>query len=397
MTDSSETEMDQHPGASRALFLSTAAFGVAFAVWGLLSGLAPVFKQQYGLTQTQVSLMVAIPVLLGSVGRLPMGLLADRCGAKPVLAGLLLASSVPALALAAARDYHSLLFWGFFLGLAGTTFSVGVAYTSPWFSKEKQGVALGIFGIGTGGQSIAVFGGPLLAAKLGTAAPFVLFGVLALLCGVLVLAFGQAPPRARPATGLADALRPLRAAPLCWLFSLFYFVTFGGFVALGIYLPSLLREVFHLVPADAGARAAGFVLLATAMRPVGGWLSDRHGGARVLAWAFGFLAVLAFGLASDSMPVFTVAALGIAVFLGLGNGAVFKLVPEYFPGQVGTVTGLVGMAGGLGGFFPPLLLGLLRDQVGSFTPGFVLLAIFALACLVLDRRVLLARKAPAPA
>jgi NNP family nitrate/nitrite transporter-like MFS transporter len=153
-------------------------------------------------------------------------------------------------------------------------------------------------------------------------------------------------------------------------------------------MPSLLKEVFQLTPTDAGARTAGFVVMATLARPLGGWLSDRIGGARVLTWVFAALAVLAFGLTSTLMPVFTVAALGIAFFLGLGNGAVFKLVPQHFPQQVGTVTGLVGAAGGLGGFFPPLVLGLLKDQVGSFTPGFVLLALCALTCLIVDSRVL---------
>jgi len=380
--------MNAQPGAKRALFLSTTAFAVAFAVWGLLSGLAPIFKQQYGLTATQVSLMVAIPVLLGSIGRLPMGLLADRYGAKPILVGLLLFITLPTLALAISHGYHSLLLWGFFLGAGGTSFAVGIAYTSPWFSKEQQGLALGVFGAGNIGQSVAVFGAPVLAARFGLAAPFLLFGGLAFLWGIVLLISAQKPPEVRPRVSMSEALRPLRTEPLTWLLSLFYFVTFGGFVALGIYMPSLLKEVFHLSPADAGARTAGFVVVATAARPIGGWLSDRLGGARLLTWVFLALAALAFGLASDSMSLFTPAALGIAFFLGLGNGAVFKLVPQFFPDQVGTVTGLVGAAGGLGGFFPPLVLGVLKDQVGSFTPGFVLLALFALVCLALDRRVL---------
>ena len=380
--------MNAQPGAKRALFLSTTAFAVAFAVWGLLSGLAPIFKQQYGLTATQVSLMVAIPVLLGSIGRLPMGLLADRSGAKPILVGLLLFITLPTLALAISHGYQSLLLWGFFLGAGGTSFAVGIAYTSPWFSKEQQGLALGVFGAGNIGQSVAVFGAPVLAARFGLAAPFLLFGGLAFLWGIVLLISAQKPPEVRPRVSLSEALRPLRTEPLTWLLSLFYFVTFGGFVALGIYMPSLLKEVFHLSPADAGARTAGFVVVATAARPIGGWLSDRLGGARLLTWVFLALAALAFGLASDSMSLFTPAALGIAFFLGLGNGAVFKLVPQFFPDQVGTVTGLVGAAGGLGGFFPPLVLGVLKDQVGSFTPGFVLLALFALVCLALDRRVL---------
>src|SRR5579862_2643073 len=154
-------------GEGRALTLSTLAFAIAFAVWGLLSGLAPVLKQQLGLTSTQVSLMVAVPVLLGSLGRLPMGLLADRYGGRIVMGALLAATSIPAFALAFRHDYTSALAWGFFLGLGGTTFSVGVAFTSRWFAAERQGLALGIFGIGTGGQSGAVFVAPVLAARFG--------------------------------------------------------------------------------------------------------------------------------------------------------------------------------------------------------------------------------------
>jgi NNP family nitrate/nitrite transporter-like MFS transporter len=380
--------MTSQPGATRALFLSTTAFAIAFAVWGLLAGLAPLLSRQYGLTAMQVSLMVAIPVLLGSIGRLPMGLLADRYGPRAVLATLLLGITVPALGLARATSYPQLLAWGFFLGLAGTAFSVGVAFTSPWFSRERQGFALGVFGAGNIGQSLAVFGGPVLAQRFGMAAPFVLFGLLAFVWGVVLLLFARRPKVSRPATTLAEALRPLRTEGLSWLFSLFYFVTFGGFVALGVYMPSLLKSVFQLSPADAGARAAGFVVVATLARPIGGWLSDRIGGARVLEGVFAALALLALALASTAMPLFTLGALGGAFCLGLGNGAVFKLVPQHFPDQVGTVTGLVGAAGGLGGFFPPLLLGLFKDQIGSYAPGFVLLAVVVVICLFLNRRIL---------
>src|SRR5438067_2412469 len=189
--------MNTQPGARRALFLATTAFAVAFAAWGLLSGLAPTFKQQYHLTTTQVSLMVAIPVLLGSVGRLPIGLLADHCGARAVMVSLLLFILLPALALAAAHSYTALLLGGFFLGMAGTSFAVGVAYTSPWFSKEQQGVALGVFGVGTIGQSVAVFVAPLLAMRFGIARPFLIFGALAFVWGLVLLLLAQPPPVAR--------------------------------------------------------------------------------------------------------------------------------------------------------------------------------------------------------
>ena len=386
--------MKNEPGASRALILATISFALAFAVWGLLSGLAPLLKQHLHLTRTQVSLMIAIPVLLGSIGRLPMGLLADRFGAKPVMSALMIFLVVPALLLARAGTYNQILALGFFLGLAGTSFSVGVAMVSPWFPRERQGTALGIFGAGNIGQSIAVFGGPVLAVRFGLKAPFVLFGLLACAWGFVVLVAARTLPRTRPRLTLAEAVRPLHTEPLSWLFSLFYFVTFGGFVALGIYLPSLLKEIFSLTPSDAGARTAGFVLIATAARPLGGWLSDRIGGEKVLLGVFAALAILAYGLSSASMPVFTVAALALAFCLGLGNGSVFKLVPQKFPEQVGTVTGLVGMWGGLGGFFPPLILGILKDRAGSYSLGFLLLSLFAAVCMTLDYVVLVRRSRP---
>ncbi|HYV07599.1 MAG TPA: MFS transporter, partial [Blastocatellia bacterium] len=150
-------------------------------------------------------------------------------------------------------------------------------------------------------------------------------------------------------------------------------------------------DIFSLTPTDAGARVAGFVLVATGMRPVGGWLADRFGGSQVLALVLGLIAILAIGLTSTIMPLFTIGALGTAALLGLGNGAVFKLVPEYFPRETGTVTGLVGAAGGLGGFFPPLVLGVIRGQTGSYALGFVFLAGFALVCFAVNYLVFLRR------
>jgi len=166
--------------------------------------------------------------------------------------------------------------------------------------------------------------------------------------------------------------------------SLFYFLTFGGFVAFSIYLPTLLRDMFKLSPADAGARTAGFVLLATLTRPVGGMLADRFGGSRVLIGVFATVAALGVLMGCPWMPTFTIGALGAAAALGLGNGAVFKLVPEHFPKETGAVTGLVGAFGGLGGFFPPLVLGFIRDYTGGYAIGFVLLALSSILCLVIN-------------
>ena len=379
------------PGAARALFFSTTAFAVSFAVWGLISALAPTFAQVYKLSATSRSLLIAIPVLLGSVGRLPAGMLADRFGGRRVFAALLALSALPAVAVGFSTSYTQLLVLGLFLGLAGSTFPVGVGFTSKWFSAEKQGSALGVYGMGNIGQSVAVFGAPVLVAYAfgGDWRPvFFVFAALAIVWGVVFYLFARdAKTAARPRT-LAENLGVLKREPLAWVLSLFYFLTFGGFVALGIYLPTLLKDLFGLTPTDAGARTAGFVLLATLMRPLGGWLADRFGGVRVLVYIFAAVAALGLLMGCAWMPTFTVGALGAAAALGLGNGAVFKLVPQFFPKETGTVTGLVGAFGGLGGFFPPLALGLIRDATGGYAWGFVFLALFALGCLAVHYFVL---------
>lgn len=386
---------DLKPGASQALFLSTTAFAVSFAVWGLVAALAPTFAQIYGLSAKSKSLMIAIPVLLGSLGRLPAGMLADRFGGRRVFAALLLISAIPAIGIGLSTSYQQLLWLGVLIGIAGTSFSIGVSFTSRWFTKDQQGTALGIFGMGNIGQSVAVFGAPVLALWLSSWRPvFYIFAAVTLVWGVVFYLFARdAVSTVKPKT-FRENLDVLRRSKLAWVLSLFYFLTFGGFVAFSIYLPTLLKDLFNLSPADAGARTAGFVLLATLMRPVGGMLADRFGGARVLVGVFIAMALLGSLMGCPFMPTFTVGALGAATALGMGNGAVFKLVPEYFPKETGTVTGLVGAFGGLGGFFPPLLLGVIRDATGGYAIGFVLLALSAVACLVVNYFVFI-KKGPA--
>src|SRR5215212_2155689 len=178
------------PGAGRALFLSTTAFAVSFAVWGLISALAPTFTQIYGLSAKSKSLMIAVPVLLGSLGRIPAGMLADRFGGRRVFAALLVLSSIPAILIGFSTSYAQLLWLGLALGLAGTTFSVGVGFTSRWFAPEKQGTALGVYGMGNIGQSIAVFGAPVLALSLGSWRPvFYIFAAASLAWGIVFYLF----------------------------------------------------------------------------------------------------------------------------------------------------------------------------------------------------------------
>ena len=373
----------------RALFLSTTAFAVSFAVWGLIAAMASTFAQAYGLSAKARSLMIAIPVLLGAIGRIPAGMLADRFGGRRVFSGLLLFSAIPALLIGFSNSYGALLVLGLFIGIAGSTFPVGVGFTSKWFAPDKQGAALGVYGMGNIGQSIAVFGAPVLVIAFGSWRPvfFVFAGLSALWAIVFYLFARDANLKATPRT-LRENLTVLRD-PLAWVLALFYFLTFGGFVAFSIYLPTLLKDTFALTPSDAGARTAGFVIVATLMRPLGGILADRFGGARILTGVFIAVAVFGASMGCPWMPTFTLSALGAAAALGVGNGAVFKLVPQYFAKETATVTGLVGALGGLGGFFPPLVLGVLRDATGAYTWGFLMLALFALFCLTINYLVFL--------
>jgi nitrate/nitrite transporter NarK len=371
---------------ARALVLATVSFTLCFAAWGLIGGLASVFTTLYSLSAAQTALLVAVPVLLGSVARLPLGILTDRFGGRIVFAALLAFSGAASFIVPMTTSYGWLLVAAFLIGMAGSSFAVGAAFVSRWTQPAKQGTALGIYGLGTMGQSLAVFFGPVAASRFGWEEVFRGTSALLLVWAAVYFVLAVNPPQAgRPPT-LAATTAVLRRAPKAWLLGAFYFLTFGGFVAFSIYLPTLLRAQFGLEPADAGFRAAGFVVAATLMRPVGGWLSDRIGGAQVLSWVFAGVACFSLLLTWHSIVPFTVGALSCALLLGLGNGAVFKLVPEHFPKDTGTVTGLVGALGGLGGFFPPLLLGVFHDRLGVIWPGFVVLSATALALRVANER-----------
>jgi NNP family nitrate/nitrite transporter-like MFS transporter len=367
--------------ATLQLGLGTGAFGFCFAVFGSLSAMMPILSRQMHLSPVQKSVAVALPVLLGSLGRIPLGILTDRFGGRLIFMLTMALSIVPAFLMGGVRDYNQLLLYGFFIGIALASFSVGVGFVNGWYPPERQGFALGIYGAGNVGQSAAAFAAPFIAKAYGVKWGFWTFGIALTVWLLLFAATAKNAPRRGPAKPLREVFVPLKDSR-SWLLSLYYFLTFGGFVAMAIYLPIFLSEIFGLTPQMAGMRTAGFVLLATFVRPVGGILADKVGGKRILTFVFPFTAVMAILLACPTMPIFTVGALGMAIAIGLGNGAVFKLVPEYFPTTVGSVTGVVGAAGGLGGFFPPLLLGAVKQLTGSFTLGFVALSAFSVGCLV---------------
>jgi NNP family nitrate/nitrite transporter-like MFS transporter len=368
---------------NRQLVLTTAAFTISFAVWGLISGLAPRFKDLYGLTDSQTALALAGPLLLGSLLRMPVGILADRFGGRVVFTCILAFAVLPSAVIVLCHSYASLLIGGLFLGAAGSSFSAGVSFLSRWFPPEKQGQTLGLFGLGMGGWSIAVYGGPLLASLMPWEAVFCIFAMASLVWAAVFWTFCRDAAIERTAP-IRHSVEILATERLSWVLAFFFFVTLGGSLSMSAYLPTLLRGQFGLSLEDAGLRAAVFALLVTAMRAAGGWLADRVGGAHLLAAVFAGVAAFALLLTATDLVVFSAGALGIAVSAGLGNGAVIELVAKHFPREVGAVAGLVGAIGGLGGFFPPIVLGILKQSTGSYAGGFILFSLCALCALMLD-------------
>jgi NNP family nitrate/nitrite transporter-like MFS transporter len=382
---------DEPPaGSTRALALATLGFALCFSVWGLVAPLAPTFREAYGLSLSATGMLVAVPVILGSLLRVPAGMLTDRYGARVVFPLLLLYLVVPVALAAWSSTYAGLLGAALLLGAAGASFAIGIPFVAAWFPPERQGFALGVYGVGNIGTALAAIVAPYVSAGWGWPSAFWVFAPVLVGYAVLFWLFARDAPGFRPRGGsMTQRLRVLVNRPVSWVLVLFYFVTFGGFVAMGSFLPAFLTSSYGLTQADAGGRTAGFVLRATLARPVGGWLADRVGGASVLNGVFVLVALFAVVLAfQPGMAGITVGFLGSAAALGVGNGAVFKVVAVYFPREAGTVGGLVGAAGGLGGFFPPLVLGVVRDVTGPYAIAFMLLSEFSLACLIINLLVL---------
>lgn len=374
-------------GNTRALVLATLAFTVSFYAWSMMGPLGPDLQDLLDLSELQLAMMIAVPVLMGSLMRIPLGILTDRIGGRRTFTGLLAFTLLPLGALALWHDsFSAVIGFGFVLGFAGASFAVGVPFVSKWYPRSRQGMALGLYGIGMGGTVLGGLTAPRIADRWGLTAPFV---VAMVLVGVMAVVFWllarDAPVPPPPATGgLLAPLRIFRERPAAWAPTFYYFLAFGGFVAMFAYLPKLLTGVHDLDKPDAAARAAGFALVAVVARPLGGWLADRLGADTILRISFAATAVLAVLLAPlyDEMVPLTILALSMAAAFGLGTGAVFKLVAHDFPDAVGAVTGVVGAAGGLGGFFPPLVMAFVKSATGDYVLGFALLALTAVVALV---------------
>lgn len=369
------------------LVMALAGFGVNFWAWSLLAPLGSTFVER-GVT-SNAAMIVAVPVLVGSLGRLPAGAFTDRYGARLMMPIVTLASIIPVLFLGyfALDSFALLIVGGFCLGIAGTAFAVGVPLVTAWFPAHQRATALGIFGMGMGGTSIAGFTTIPVTQALGDRAPFLIAAVALAIYGVLAWVLIRDAPSFTPSRRsiVAQVMDTMRL-PLTWQASYLYVLSFGGYVAFAVYLPTFLQNAYGLSAADAAARMGGFVIVAVICRPLGGFLADRFGAIRTVIVADVLVTSMAFLLAATPAleDVGTVAFLVMAASLGTGTAAVFGVIGTAAPaGTVGAIGGFVGAAGGVGGFLPPLILGGLWDATGSYSLGLVLLGLAALGAIVI--------------
>ena len=392
-----------HADRNRALGLSTLAFTACFAVWTIFSIIGVAIKGELGLSESQFGLLVATPILTGSVTRLFLGVWTEKYGGRLVFSAQMLLTACATWLLTLADSYTMYLIAALGIGLAGGSFIIGVAYVSRWYDAGRQGTALGIFGAGNVGAAVTKFLAPFVMVAYGWHGVAHVWAVGLAIMGVLFFIFAKDDPeivdrRAKGirAPSLAEQFAPLKNLQV-WRFSLYYFFVFGGFVALALWMPHYLIDVYGVDVTTAGMAAASFSLSASLFRAYGGHLSDKFGARTVMYWTFGFSLIflmmlsypptdyvvqgkngpIAFSTELDFWP-FVIILFGLGFFMSLGKAAVYKHIPVYYPRHVGAVGGLVGMIGGLGGFVLPIVFGAALDLTGIFTSCFaILLALVA--------------------
>ena len=346
-------------------------FDVSFMIWVLIGALGVFIAQDFELSATLKGFVVAVPILAGSLLRFPMGVAVDRFGPKRMGAlGLVLTALPLLLGWIGARSLGGLLVVGLLLGVAGASFAVALPLASRWYPPRLQGLVMGIAGAGNSGSVVAAFFAPRLAERVGWHAVFGL-ALIPLAAGLAVYALAaKESPAQPPARRLGEYLAVLRVGDTWW-FNLLYMVTFGGFVGLASYLPIFFHDQYGLSRVMAGNLTALCVLLGALLRPVGGALADRFGGLRVLTVLYAAVGALVSAVSFlPALPLMTLLLFATMSGLGMGNGSVFQLVGQRFRDEIGVVTGLVGAAGGFGGFLLPFLIGLLKDVTGSYGAGF---------------------------
>jgi NNP family nitrate/nitrite transporter-like MFS transporter len=394
-------------GQSRALWMSTIAFTVCFAVWTIFAIIGVQIKQQLGLNETQFGLLVGTPILTGSLIRIFLGIWTDQYGGRRVYTIVMLAAAVATFLLTYAHTYPQILLAALGVGIAGGSFAVGIAYVSRWYPADKQGTALGIFGAGNVGAAVTKFCAPFVLVAYGWQVTAQVWAIGIALMGIVFWFTTKEDPAEmerrrqgkRPRSTWLE-LEPLKNLQV-WRFSLYYFFAFGAFVALSLWLPRYLIGVYHLDIETAGMLAAAYSIPASLFRAYGGVLSDRYGARRIMYWMFGVSVLITFILAypptaytvetikgpvtfhmATGVVTFTCLVFVLGFFMSLGKAAVYKHIPVYYPDNVGAVGGLVGMIGGLGGFVLPIAFGVMNDLTGIWTSCFMLLFLIAGVSLV---------------
>jgi NNP family nitrate/nitrite transporter-like MFS transporter len=370
-------------GSPGTVFASFLHFDLCFTIWVLLGALSVYITKDLGLNIAEKGLMVAIPTLSGSIVRVVVGLLSDRYSGKRVGTAMLVFLFIPLLmGWLLPVNFPLIIVIGLMVGVAGASFAVALPLASRWYPPEQQGLVMGISAAGNIGTVISNFFAPRIASTYGWHAVMAFTMIpLAIVLLVFVLLAKDSPnqPKGEP---ISSYLTALKRGDMWW-FCLFYSVTFGGFVGLGTFLPTFFNVQYHLNAIDAGSLTALAAFMGSTLRPLGGYLSDKFGGIRMLSIFFVLIALL-YALASFLFPInimswLIIISVGV---LGMGNGAVFQLVPQRFRKEIGIATGLVGAFGGLGGFFLPTLLGSVKQVTGSFSSGMLVLALMALVSLV---------------
>lgn len=365
-----------------ALTIATLALIINFWAWSLLSPLGARYASELSLNPLSLSLLLAVPVIVGSLGRIILGMITDKFGGRIVFAVTCLLAMIPVIALAFSDTYTQLILVAIFLGIGGAAFVVGIPFVSAWFPPEKRGLVLGIYSMGNAGTAVSGFLTPRLDNAIGRQWTYFLVASLLFVMAMIFIVWGKNAPGWKPPKGAALKRFAVAAkSRITWDLASVYVITFGAFVAFGVYLPVLLKVSYGLSLTDAASRAAGFVLLATLARPVGGWLADKVGGKHVIRIVLIAVVVLAMFVALQPTLQLrtTIAYLSLAFTLGCGNGAVFALVGKLSkPDIMGSVTGIVGACGGLGGFLPPLILGFTYQKTHSYSIALMMLALGAL-------------------
>jgi NNP family nitrate/nitrite transporter-like MFS transporter len=411
------TDAATRAGANRVLWMSTIAFTLMFAVWLMFGILGVPIQEELKLTDPQLAWISAVAVLNGSLWRLPAGMLADRIGGRVVTIAMLLLTAIPCFFLTQVGSYGAMLVLAFLVGFAGNLFSVGIAWNSAWTSKERQGYALGVFGAGNVGASVTKLLLVLVPTIIAGTAGHVYFGIFkggwrifpsiytVALVVVAILTFLIVPRKDKMAgqgKSISEMLEPLKQMRV-WRFSLYYSAVFGAYVALSAWLPKYYVDNFDIPLKTAALLTATFIFPASLLRPLGGWFSDKFGARRVMYWTFAVM-LLTTGILmmpnghiviahpdgtqsehlaySIGLIPFAIVVFLLGCAMGVGKAAVYKHIPEYFPGNVGSVGGLVGMFGGLGGFVLPPLFAYTKQWSGFPTSTFFVLFLLTVACMV---------------